>query len=80
MGKTINSLKDLGAAMGMKVKTREVQEKALKCRNCALIWSILPEPTSMYAMASRLSRMPKARRPRRLAQIPSSARIKLTLS
>lgn len=34
MGKTINSLKNLGAAMGMKVKTREVQEKALKCCNC----------------------------------------------
>ena len=34
MAKTTNSLKDLGAAMGMKTKTREPQERVMKCRVC----------------------------------------------
>ena len=34
MGKTVNSLKDLGAAMGVKTKTQERTARTLKCRNC----------------------------------------------
>ena len=34
MGKTVNNLKDLGAAMGIKTKTQERTARILKCRNC----------------------------------------------
>lgn len=34
MGKTVTSLKDLGVAMGMRIKPRAFQERPLKCRKC----------------------------------------------
>ena len=34
MGKTVNNLKDLGAAMGIKTKTQERTARTLKCRKC----------------------------------------------